>query len=128
MKIENEKQLVEFMDVWEELTAKVAKIATAMLKLKGIHGQIDSEDVQIEDDMFYATYEEYSRCESYEIHTINVPNAYIFDDNFLENAKEELKLKEAERQKQKQKQREKNALKEYNRELAQYNKLKKKFG
>lgn len=133
--IATENELNTFYEIWKDLSERAAKIATAIRDLeladKGSFRSspvFDSDDISIYEGQLYCEYDESLGCGEYENHSLLIPDSYLFDENFLEEAKkriEERKIKAADERKREQEHQKKCA---NERERAQYLKLKKKFG
>ena len=103
MKIQNQEQLDEFYEMWEEISSRAAKIATAINKLEGRKGTIDPDDIYLDGSYLYAKYDEYLGCSEWEEHNIRIEDSYLFDDSFIEDAKKKLAEKKRKEEEAKQK-------------------------
>jgi hypothetical protein len=125
--IKNIDDFYDMMGKWEEVSEKAADIATAMLKLEGFtRAYFDSDDAKIENGDICFTYDDY-HCGESDYHSVTVPPEYLFDDDWLVNAKEELR-KRKEREANKERIRKENEAKRAEEaERKKYFELKAKF-
>ncbi len=127
MNFKNEDELYDFLEQITELQRKAADIATTMNKLEGRKGSISDEEITFEDGTIYAEYEEYMGCSEWETHTFPIPLSYFFDDSYIEQAKEKIRLRKEEEKRKKEEAAAKRKLEAEKREREQYEKLKAKF-
>lgn len=127
--IENQEDFDTIANTLMDIQRKAAPIASALVELVGDHPawSIAYDDIYFEDGEMYAKYETGGRG-YYEESSIHIPSGYLFDDNWLEEAEEQIRIK-------KEKDAEKKRLAEIrkkkaaeDREYKSYLKLQEKFG
>jgi hypothetical protein len=91
--VENDEQLTELFELMQEIQERAAEIGNAMLKLEGKKESIDSSNIHFNDGDITAEYETYHGCGNYETEYLSIPTKYLFDENFLTEAKEKLRVR-----------------------------------
>ena len=93
MKIQNIKDAQDILDSYMELREKALPIAEAIAKLEGKPGQIDDEEITIEDGDLYANWETYC-CGGSDYWQVRIPLEYLFDEDWQEKAQAEIQRRE----------------------------------
>jgi len=123
--IENEDDYMIFAEAFERLQQKAAPIATAINKLHG-RGTVDPDEIYIEYGNLYFDYEE-GCCGCYESHSELIPTSYLFDPEWIEDAKATIAAKEEEERQKAERKRLKAEADRKEREYKQYLKLKEQY-
>lgn len=84
--INNIEDVEKIIEQFEELQMIAVPVAQELAKLENEPGQISDEDINIEDGLLYATWETYC-CGSSDYHSVRIPLEYIFDEDWLKEAK-----------------------------------------
>lgn len=125
--LNNENDLRELLGIIQQLQERAAKIATSMVKLKGGKTSIDAEDIRFENGAIVTEYEEYLGCGDWDIHGINIPLSYFFDENYLDDAKEMIRKMEEEKKRKAEEDAARRKKEAEERERKKYLELKAKF-
>jgi len=124
--IENEDDYMIFAEAFQRLQERAAPIATAMNKLYGRGGRIDPDEIYMEDGLLFYDYDE-GCCGCYETHSELIPSSYLFDPEWLEDAKATIAAKEEEERQKAERKRLKAEADRKEREYKQYLKLKEQY-
>lgn len=127
MNFTNDDDLYDFIEQVTELQERAADIATTILNLQGTRGTIEPEDIRFDGNSIYARYEEY-HCGEVDYHDIYVPFEYLLDDDYIDDAKEQLRLRKEKEERDKQERLERERRLAETRERSEYLRLKEKFG
>ena len=121
-------ELHDLIDQITKLQEQAAEIATAMLRLEDKKHSVDSDEIYFENGTIMVDYDVHLGCGEWEMHDFVIPNSYFFDENFINDAREKLRLKrEAEEEKSRQRA-EKRRLEREAVEIRKYKELKEKYG
>ena len=101
MEIKNIEDAQNIIDGFEALRELAQPIAEEIAKLENKPGQIDDEEITIEDGVLYANWETYC-CGGSDYHSVRIPLEYLFDDDWLKEAQSERLRKNLEAVKKKQ--------------------------
>lgn len=83
---------VRIIEQFEELQEKAASVATQMIELKEERPcSIDGDDITVECGRLYANWEYYHGCDDYESRQLEIPIEYLFDEIWMDKAKEKIK-------------------------------------
>lgn len=125
MKIEDAEKIIEG---FEELQKIAAPVATRLIELQeGIKEEIEPDEITIEYGDLYAKWTEWGRCGDYDERSTLIPLDYLFDENWMAKAGEEIRRKREEKAEKERLAKLKEEEAKRNRELNQYLKLKEKY-
>lgn len=124
--IENEDDFQTFVEAYQRLQERAAKIATAKIKLEGSSSSIDYDEIFIEDGYLQYEYTTYC-CGDREVEYGTIPAKHLFDDNWLEEAARRLEIKKQQEEEQRERKRIADEEAKRKREYDQYMKLKEQF-
>lgn len=99
--INNIEDVQKTIKQFEELQQLATPVAQELAKLENYPGQILDEEIVVEYGALYAKWETYI-CGGSDYHEIKIPLEYLFDDEWLEEAKAEKLRKNLEAVKKKQ--------------------------
>ena len=86
--ITNIKEAQKIIDGFEELQSIALPVAQELSRLEHKPGQIIDEEIVIEDGMLFARWDNYCRgCSDW--YEVKIPLEYLFDDEWLKEAKSE---------------------------------------
>ena len=126
--IENADDLYTFLETIEQLQQRVVPIANALAELEtGKNQGIDEEDITFEDGRIYAKYTVYY-CGTYDDEQIHIPADYLFDPDFLEDAKERIRVRKEKERIEKEKKEAERKRRTEQAERKRYLELQEKYG
>lgn len=117
------------LEAFDELRQRAAPIAQVIVNLE--HGvnlryAVDEDEIEWDGDHFRYTHEVY-RCGCEERYPITIPLSYLFDPNFVDEAREKLKAKQKYEEEVKERERLAQIERNKKRQYEEYLKLKEKF-
>lgn len=126
--VETEDEAIFFLEAYEGLRERAAPIAKALMELE--HeidtGGVDGYDIEYDSGSFTYTYEKY-RCGATDTYEVDIPLAYLFDPDWIDQANLKIEERNERDRKWKIQQAMKDQERQEKRDLEQYKKLKEKF-
>ena len=122
------EDLNDLLDQITKLQEQAAEIGTAMIRLEGHKHSIDADEIFFENGIVMVDYDVHLGCGEWECHDFKIPAEYFFNPHFIDDAREQLRLKkEADEEKMRQRA-EKRRLEKEAIEIKKYLELKEKYG
>jgi hypothetical protein len=122
------EQAEDLLELVEELRQRATPIAKLMSELKGYRYHPDIDEIVITDEGIYANWTTDYCCGESEEDSMHIPLDYLFNDNWIDNAKAQIELEKRRQEEEARKRREREAAAKLERERKEYLKLKEKFG